>query len=33
ESNAQLVTRAADIVRIAGNKVATPAEAREILGL
>ena len=33
ESNSQLVTRAADIVRIAGNKVATPAEAREILGL
>ncbi len=33
ESNAQLVRRAADIVRIAGNDVATPAEAREILGL
>ncbi len=33
ESNAQLVTRAADIIKIAGNDVATPAEAREILGL
>lgn len=33
ESNAQLVTRAAEIVRIAGNEVATPAEARSILGL
>ncbi|MEG2678559.1 MAG: 3-keto-5-aminohexanoate cleavage protein [Oscillospiraceae bacterium] len=33
ESNAQLVTRAANIVRIAGNDVATPADAREILGL
>lgn len=32
-SNAQLVTRAADIIRIAGNKVATPEDAREILGL
>ena len=32
-SNAQLVTRAADIVKIAGNGVATPIEAREILGL
>ncbi len=33
ESNAQLVTRAADIIRIAGNEVATPDEARQILGL
>lgn len=33
ESNAQLVKRAADIVRIAGNEVATPADARKILGL
>jgi len=33
ESNAQLVKRAADIVRIAGNEVATPEEAREILGI
>ena len=33
DSNAQLVARAADIVRIAGNDVATPDDAREILGL
>lgn len=33
ESNAQLVTRAADIIRTAGNEVATPDDAREILGL
>jgi uncharacterized protein (DUF849 family) len=33
ESNAQLVKRAADIVRIAGNEVAAPDDAREILGL
>lgn len=33
ESNAQLVKRAADIIRIAGNEVATPDDAREILGL
>ncbi len=33
ESNRQLVERAADIVRIAGNNVATPQQAREILGL
>ena len=33
ESNAQLVARAADIVRIAGNEVAGPDDAREILGL
>ncbi|MBV7272968.1 3-keto-5-aminohexanoate cleavage protein [Clostridium sp. PL3] len=33
DSNAQLVKRAADIIRIAGNEVATPADAREILGL
>lgn len=33
ESNAQLVKRAADIVRIAGNEVATPDDARVILSL
>lgn len=33
ESNAQLVKRAADIISIAGSKVAAPDEAREILGL
>lgn len=33
ESNAQLVKRAADIIRLAGNDVATPDDAREILGL
>lgn len=33
ESNAQLVKRAADIIRISGNEVATPAEAKEILGI
>jgi 3-keto-5-aminohexanoate cleavage enzyme len=33
ESNAQLVKRAADIVRIAGNEVATTDDAREILSL
>jgi uncharacterized protein (DUF849 family) len=33
DSNAQLVKRAADIVRVSGNEVATPADAREILGL
>lgn len=33
ESNAQLVTRAANIVKVAGNEVATPDEARQILGL
>lgn len=33
ESNAQLVKRAAGIIRIAGNEVATPADTREILGL
>lgn len=33
ESNAQLVRRAADLVRLAGNTVATPADAREILSL
>ena len=33
ESNAVLVTRAADIIKIAGNEVATPADAREILGV
>lgn len=33
KSNAQLVERAADIITTAGNKVASPGEAREILGL
>lgn len=33
DSNAQLVTRAADIVKIAGKEVATPEDARNILGL
>ena len=33
ESNAQLVKRAADIIRVAGNEVATPADAKEILSL
>lgn len=33
KSNAQLVTRAVNIVTTAGNKTATPDEAREILGL
>lgn len=33
ESNAQLVRRAANIIREAGYQVATPDEAREILGL
>ncbi|MGF6375719.1 3-keto-5-aminohexanoate cleavage enzyme [Clostridiales Family XIII bacterium PM5-7] len=33
ESNAQLVKRAADIIKVAGNEVATPDDAREILGL
>lgn len=33
ESNAQLVKRAANIIKEAGYKVATPAEAREILGI
>jgi uncharacterized protein (DUF849 family) len=33
ESNAQLVARAAEIVRMLGSDVATPNEAREILGL
>lgn len=33
ESNAQLVTRAADLVRIAGGTLAAPDDAREILGL
>lgn len=32
-TNAQLVTRAANIIREAGNEVATPDEAREILSL
>ena len=33
ESNRQLVERAARVIREYGNEVATPAEAREILGL
>lgn len=33
ESNAQLVTRAANIIKVAGNQVATPEDARQILGL
>lgn len=33
DSNAQFVTRAANIIREAGNEVATPEDAREILGL
>ncbi len=33
ESNAQFVERAARVIREFGNEVATPAEAREILGL
>jgi 3-keto-5-aminohexanoate cleavage enzyme len=32
-SNAQLVKRAADIIKIAGNDVATPDDAREILSI
>ena len=31
--NAQFVERAARVIREYGNEVATPAEAREILGL
>ena len=33
DSNAQFVERAARVIREYGNDVATPAEAREILGL
>ena len=33
ESNVQFVERAARVIREYGNEVATPAEAREILGL
>ncbi len=33
ESNRQLVERAARVIREFGNEPATPAEAREILGL
>lgn len=33
KSNAQLVTRTANIIREMGGKVATPEEAREILGV
>lgn len=33
KSNAQFVTRAANLIRESGNEVATPDEARQILGL
>ena len=33
ESNAQLVRRAADFVRLAGNEVASPTDAKEILSI
>ncbi len=33
ESNAQLVRRAADFIRLCGNEVATPADAKEILSI
>jgi uncharacterized protein (DUF849 family) len=33
KSNAELVARGAQIVRLLGNELATPAEAREMLGL
>ncbi len=33
KSNAQMVKRAADIVKIAGNDVATPTEAKQILSI
>lgn len=33
ESNAQLVRRAADFIRLVGNEVATPTDAKEILSL
>lgn len=33
ESNSQLVKRAADIIKVSGNKVATPDDAKEILSL
>lgn len=33
ESNVQLVSRAAEIIKASSNKVATPDEARKILGL
>jgi uncharacterized protein (DUF849 family) len=33
ESNAQLVKRAAEFIRLAGNEVATPAEAKQILSI
>lgn len=33
ESNAQFVERAARVIREYGNEVATPDEAREILGM
>jgi uncharacterized protein (DUF849 family) len=33
QSNAQLVEKAGQIVRLLGGELATPAEAREIMGL
>ncbi|MFV0517610.1 MAG: 3-keto-5-aminohexanoate cleavage protein [Aminipila sp.] len=33
ESNAQLVTRASEFIKLAGNQVATATDAREILGV
>jgi uncharacterized protein (DUF849 family) len=33
ESNAQLVRRAADLIKITGNEVATPEDARKILSI
>jgi uncharacterized protein (DUF849 family) len=33
KSNAQFVQRAADLIRLAGNEVATPTEAREFLSI
>ncbi len=33
DSNSQFVTRAANIIKEAGNEVATPDDARAILGL
>jgi uncharacterized protein (DUF849 family) len=33
KSNAQLVSRAAELIKISGNEIATPAEAKKILGI
>jgi uncharacterized protein (DUF849 family) len=33
ESNAQLVRRAADLIKISGNEIATPGDARKILNI